>query len=78
VAAIEENENDYLAELQRQLEMEKNLHLVQEEQINSLKNKCDHMSNEKEEFEKEIEALRFELIMRAKEIKDNSHKVVVS
>lgn len=43
--AIDENENDYLAELQRQLEMEKNLHLVQEEQINSLKTKCDQMGN---------------------------------
>ena len=45
VPAIDENENDYLAELQRQLEMEKNLHLVQEEQINSLKTKCDQMGN---------------------------------
>ena len=45
VPAIDENENDYLAELQRQLEMEKNLHLVQEEQINPLKTKCDQMGN---------------------------------
>jgi hypothetical protein len=45
VPPIDENENDYLAELQRQLEMEKNLHLVQEEQINSLKNKCDQMAS---------------------------------
>jgi hypothetical protein len=30
--------------------MEKNLHLVQEEQINSLKNKCDQMGGEKEDL----------------------------
>lgn len=47
---IEENETDYLTELQRQLDMEKNLHMVQEEQINSLKVKCDQMANEKEEL----------------------------
>ena len=43
--AVEENDSDYLMELQRQLEMEKNLHIVQEEQINSLKVKCDQISN---------------------------------
>lgn len=44
---IENEENDLMNELERQLEMERNLHLVQEEEINSLKIKCDQISAEK-------------------------------
>ena len=39
--------------------MEKNLHLVQEEQINSLKTKCDQIGNEKDDLEKEMENIKF-------------------
>jgi hypothetical protein len=41
---VENEENDLMNELERQLEMERNLHLVQEEEINSLKIKCDQIS----------------------------------
>lgn len=50
--------------------MEKNLHIVQDEQINSLKIKCDQISNEKDELEKEIDSLRFEVSQKTKEIKE--------
>ena len=50
--------------------MEKNLHFVQDEQINSLKVKCDQISNEKDELEREIEILRFQLNTKNKEIKE--------
>ena len=50
IVPIEESDTDYLTELQRQLEMEKNLHIVQDEQINSLKIKCDQITNEKDEL----------------------------
>jgi hypothetical protein len=32
--------------------MEKNLHIVQDEQINSLKIKCDQITNEKDDLER--------------------------
>jgi hypothetical protein len=71
VAAIEENDTDYLTELQRQLDMEKNLHMVQEEQINSLKVKCDQMANDKEDLEKELESVKYDLALKSKEAKEN-------
>lgn len=39
-----------MGQLERQLEMERSLHLVQEEQINALKNKCDQVVSEKDEL----------------------------
>lgn len=51
---VENEENDLMNELERQLEMERNLHLVQEEEINSLKIKCDQLSADKEDLEREL------------------------
>lgn len=70
VVPTEESDTDYLTELQRQLEMEKNLHIVQDEQINSLKIKCDQITNEKDDLEREIEGLRADLALKGKEIKE--------
>lgn len=50
--------------------MEKNLHIVQDEQINSLKIKCDQITNEKDDLEREIETLRAEVNARTKELKE--------
>ena len=55
--------------------MQKNLHLVQEEQINSLKNKCDQMATEKDELEKDIQNLKFQYTLKSKELKDAYLKV---
>lgn len=50
--------------------MEKNLHLVQDEQINSLKIKCDQIAGEKDELEREIENLKLEVSLKARELKE--------